>query len=197
MFKRFSVLLAATAVLAAAVPAMASASSLTAPAGSLVGVPNTITATGSDVIITSNLLGAITCEVLNVKASLSKNNGSTWIAAGVSELPGQNNCKNGANPDKVEITAMQVTELTSTTAGTGTMSFTTSLDIDKPSGSISCTYTGTKVPFTYTSGEMGANKGVITFTNAAGITGAPTSCGTAKLDGKFTLEVGATVLILD
>jgi hypothetical protein len=188
MFKKLTLLLAAVAVLAFAVPSLASASKATLPAGTLAPVGTQFTTTGSDIIFTSSLLGNITCSTLNLNGSLTKNNGTTVEASGTTSAPTQSGCKNGEKT--VTITSVEVTNLTTTTSGSGTWSYKMAVDI----GSLSCTYTGTKVPFTFTSGTN-----VMNFSSASGITGSPAGCGTTKLTGAFALEKAgtSTSLILD
>jgi hypothetical protein len=186
MVKKFSLLLATAAALCLAMSAAASASKVTSSAGVLTPVGTVITATGSDITFTSTTLGATTCKTLTVKFTLTKNNGTTAEGAGESEAPAQEFCVNGTKP--VIVTTFTVANVTMTTTGTGTMSFIATEDI----GELHCTFTGTKVPFTYVAGSD-----TITFTNAGGITSVPVICGTAKLDGSFTLEIKTAPVILD
>jgi hypothetical protein len=193
MTKKFSLLLAAIAVLAFAVPGMASAHAVTSKANVLAPVGTEITGTGSDVTLTSNLLGAITCEKLTLKGKITKNDGSTVEGSGGAEKPPTVGCKNGTNP--VTVTSVTVTKLFAGTVGGVSKTYATfdaTVDIEKPGETLECTFTGTEVPFTYTSGGNS-----IVFTEAAGIKGAPAACGTAKLDGTFLIEIGSTAVILD
>jgi hypothetical protein len=186
MVKKLGLLLVVAAALSLAVSATASASKVTQPAGVLVPVGTIITATGNDVTFTSSTLGATTCKKLTLKLTLTKNDGTTVEGSGNNANPAQEGCVNGTK--SVITTSFNVSNLTSTSPGSGTMSFVVTEDI----GTLECTYTGTKVPFTYVVGSD-----VITFNNAAGIVGTPAACGTAKLDATFTLEIGAAPVILD
>jgi hypothetical protein len=186
MVRKFTLLLAAVAVLAFAAPALANASSITSSAGKLTPVGTAITATGSDFTQTSNLLGSITCEKLNVKFTLTKNSGSAFEGSGTSEKPAQSGCRNG---EKTLIyTSFDITNIASTTSGSGTLSFTAVEDI----GTITCTVTGTAIPFTYTPGTS-----AIKFASAGPVTSKPAACGTEKIDASFALEIGSTPVILD
>jgi hypothetical protein len=187
MAKKLSLLLAAVAVAALAVPVTANASSITSSAGKLAPVGTTLTATGTDVNITSAILGSITCSTLTLDVTLDLNSGSTFTATEGPELPAQSGCVTNGRP--FLITGVEVTHLVSTTSGTGTSSFILGLEIFT-SPKVHCTFTGTKVPFTYVVGSD-----TIAFSNAAGVSGGP--CGTAKLDGTFTIEIGDTSVILD
>lgn len=188
MAKKFSLILAAVAVLAIAVPALASASKATLPAGTLAPIGTQITGTGTSIIFQSNLLGPISCEKLNLNGSITVNNGTTVEGSGSNTNPTQAGCKNGTR--EVKITSVELTSVKSTVAGSGTASFIIHWD----TGTLTCTFTGTSVPYTY---ALGGN--VLSFSSASGITGSPASCGTMKLSGSFALEQAGTEnkLILD
>jgi hypothetical protein len=186
MMKKLSLLLAVVAALSLAAAATASASKLTSAAGVLAPVGSTITATGADVTFTSSTLGATTCQKLTLQLTLTKNDGTTFEASGNNTSPAQEGCVNGSK--SVVTTSFNITNLKSSTSGSGTMSFVTTEDI----GTLECTFTGTNVPFTYAVGGD-----VIKFVNAAGIVGTPAACGTAKLDAEFTLEIKGVAVILD
>ena len=64
------------------------------------------------------------------------------------------------------------------------------LDIERKPEPLECTFTGKAVPFTYSAGAD-----TIVFDQATGVTS--TKCGTAKLDGTFTIEIGSTAVSLD
>lgn len=188
MAKKFSLMMAAAAVIALTIPAFASAVEVTLPAGTRAPVGTSITGTGNDIILQSNLLGSITCENLNLNGEITKNDGTTVEGSGANTSPTQAGCKNGTK--EVKITTFNITNVKSTVAGSGTATFTSIWD----TGTLSCTLTGTKVPYTY---AVGSN--VITFSSASGITGSPAACGTGKLSGSFALEQTGTEikLILD
>jgi hypothetical protein len=188
MAKKLSLMLAAVAALAFAIPSIASASEATLPAGTRAPVGTVIVGTGSDIILQSSLLGKITCSTLNLNGEITVNNGTTVEGKGENVSPTQTGCVNGSKA--VTVTEVEITRLFSNTSGTGSVSFTSKVDIGSE---LKCTFTGTNVDFTYTSGTD-----TITFTNAAGVTGTPGACGTAKLTASFTLESPTGVaLILD
>jgi hypothetical protein len=185
MAKKLSLLLAAVAVLAFAIPSMASASALTS-GGKLVATGTAITGTGSTVVLQSSTLGKIECASLVLKGTVTKNDGTTVEGSGNTENPKTENCKNGANT--VVVTGVNLTNLASTgTTHTGTASFTAKVDVG---AELVCSFVGTKVPFTYTSGGSS-----IVFKEGAGVSGG--ACGTAKLSGSFLLESAAGSLVLD
>jgi hypothetical protein len=192
MVKRFGVLLAALAIIAIAVPAMAGAHAVTKAKKVLAPVGNVLTLTGNDVTITSAVLGPITCERLDGTATLTKNNGAEWEAAGAAVAPPpQVGCANGARV--VNVTSLEISKIRAAGAETW-MNFKLTLDINAAQV-VECTYVGNAVPFTYVAGEEGANRGVITFNKAAGVAGG--ACGAATLDGTFLVEIGAVAVILD
>jgi hypothetical protein len=188
MAKKLSLLVLALAVTAIALPVAANAAKVTSSAGKLTPVGTTLNATGSDPIFTSSLLGAITCETLNLRVVLTKNDGTTFEGSSSVEQPAASGCKFGAST--IRITSIQITKLVAGPTG-GSMSFVMTTDFEGVS-SFECTFTGTNVPFTYTAGSD-----TIVFSSAGGIAGSPAGCATTKLDGAFTLEVGAAPVILD
>jgi hypothetical protein len=187
MGKKFSLMLAAVAILAFAIPSMANATVATIE-GSPAPKNTSITGTGSDIILQSNLLGTITCSTLNLKGEITLNDGTTVEGKGKNVEPTQAGCKNGEKA--VTVTSVELENLKSTTTGSATVSFVAKVDI----ASLECTFTGTNVPGTFTSGSN-----VLSFSEATatGIKGAPAACGTSKLKGNFALESGSTALILD
>ena len=190
MLKKFSLLMVAVAVLAVAVPAMASATELNTKStgGEATRVPlNTVvTGTGSEVTLTSSTLGTIKCKKLNLKGKVTTNNGTTVEASSAAETPVQETCLNGTKA--VNVTSVTLTKLFSNTTGTGTVSFTATVDVGPE---LECTFTGTNVAGTWTSPSS-----TLTFTSATGVTSTPPACGTAKLDGVFSLEVGSSAVFL-
>jgi hypothetical protein len=189
MAKKLSLMFLAFAVVAVAIPAIAGATTATLPKGTVAPVGTTITGTGSDVILQSNLLGTITCSTLNLNADITKNSGGTVEASGDNVNPTQSGCVNGSKA--VTVTEVEITRVFSNTSGSGSASFVARLDIGSE---LKCTFTGTNVAFTFTSGTN-----VIKFSSAAGVSGSPAACGTLKLTGEFALEQGgtSTPLILD
>jgi hypothetical protein len=183
MAKKLTFLLAAIAVLAFAVPAMASAAvpTLQEESGTPVKTGTTIRGTGSNVILTSSTLGEIKCTTITLEGVLSVNDMTNGITASNTGQvsPPTTDCTNGTNT--VNVTNVTLTDLKSTVGGVAKTSFTAVVDIG---ASTTCTFTGKEVEGTYANGGS-----VLTFTAATGITSSPVACGTAKLDGKFTLEL--------
>jgi hypothetical protein len=190
MAKKFSLLLAAVAVLAFAIPSMASATVATLPAGTVAPVGTQITGTGSDIILHSSLLGTITCKTLNLNGEITKNKENIVEGKGENVSPTQSGCVNGAK--EVKVTKVELTNLFSETTGTGTVSFKATVDIGSE---LVCTFTGTKVPGTYAL----PSSSVLKFSEAGNIVSSPAACGTTKLTGEFTLEKTgtSTALILE
>jgi hypothetical protein len=184
--RKFPIALTLIVVLACITSSAASASSATSPAGTLTPVGTRFTTTGSDLIMQSSLLGTITCSILNLNGEITKNSGGVVEGSGANSSPTQSGCKNGEKA--VTITSFEISKFFTSTAGSGTWTFKMVTDIS----SLSCTYTGTSVPFTYTTGTN-----VMNFSSASGVTGSPASCGTTKISGTFALEAGSTKSILD
>jgi hypothetical protein len=178
MIKKLSLLLTGLAALAYVGPSAANASAVTFPAGTLLAVGSTIELTGTNVIVTSTILGELKCENLNLVGTLTKNTGTTVEGSGVEETPFQEGCSGPSGA--IKLTHVTITKLVTTGSGhTGTLNFDTTTDI----GALTCTIKGTDVPFTYTAGGD-----AIVFTKAGGITSSPAACGTLKVDGTFTVE---------
>jgi hypothetical protein len=186
MAKRLILLIAIIAATAAMLPITASASSITSSAGKFAPVGAVLTATNSDFVLTSSVLGTITCSKVDFKWTLTKNDGETVEGSGSNKEPVQEGCNIG--PATFKITTLQISKLVAAPTG-GSMSFVLTTDYEGAS-KFDCTLTGTNVPFTYTAGSD-----TITFTSATGVNGGP--CGTYKLDASFTIEIGSTPVILD
>jgi hypothetical protein len=196
MAKKFSLLLAAVAVLAFAAPSMAFAGNPELTVETLGGIRDVsppgaaIEGTGTNVILTSSTLGEIKCAKLNLVAELTKNSGGEVIASGAEETnPFQETCLDGKKA--VRVTNVHVTNIHTTAAeNTGTpeservghASFTSKVDVGPVGEETTCNVTGSNVEFRYAT-----NTDKITFTSATGLTAA--GCGTLKLDATFTLEV--------
>jgi hypothetical protein len=188
MLKRFGVRFMAVALLALVAPAAAGAALMTSSPGTPMPTGTVFFSTGKNITITSSLLGSITCAKLTYHQGLTKNETSTVEAEGaVEKMPEQESCANTGH--LVTVTSIWLTKFVAGSGG-NTITFNATVDIKGPP-EIECTFTGTKVPFTYTSGSD-----TITFTEAGGITSTG-GCGTAKLDGSFTMEVKSTPALLD
>lgn len=185
MAKKLSLVLAAVAVLAFAIPAVASASKATLN-GALAPVGTQITGTGSDVTLNSELLGAITCETLNLNGEITKNDGTNVEGSGTNVSPTQAGCKNGKKA--VTVTKVVVTKLASSVSGHGVLSFTSKVDV----GTLECEFSATEIEGTYVSGTN-----VLKAEGAGPVIATPSSCGNATLTGSFALESESTPLILD
>ena len=188
MAKKFSLFMAAMAVLAFAIPAMASAApEVTSKAGTRAAVPQNITGTNvGHVLTTGTPFGTLTCNKVTLNGVLTVNSGTK--VTGNAGTGTTSECNVNNNP--LTITNITVTHLESTVVGSGVASFTFVADLP---GGITCDYTGTNVPFTYVTGTSH-----ITFKEAAGING-PGFCAAPaiKFDGTFSIEIGSTPVILD
>lgn len=179
MVKKLSLLMAAVAVLAFSIPAVADAvPTYTSPALTSIPKPAEIrmTAVGG-ATITSPTLGPIECKEQTINAELVTNSGGTVTLKSSGGFTASS-CTDKGNP--VTITSFTLNDLVSTVSGKGTMSFTTVVDV----AGLTCTYTGTSIPYTYT-----LESSEITFSKAGTVDGSPAGCGNATLDATWTYEV--------
>jgi len=132
------------------------------------------------------VLGAITCEKLNLFGPLKKNNGAEFEIEGNGAFAAAN-CANGAKA--VNITKVQLNSLKSAGGGGVVANLSITLDI---AGGLECTFSGNAVAGGYALGTD-----TIEFFLANGFNGAPAACGVGKLDGEFTVEIGAVPVVLD
>lgn len=186
MAKKFSVLLAAVAVLAFAVPAFASASTgLTMPEGTFIPTGTVITGTNiGTVTTTSEKLGSITCENVMVAAELTVNSAAEVKAgeASPSEQTATTCFRAGA---EVKVFGIQLKELQTNGGGTGKASAAFKVELT-PGGTV-CTFEGTNDVGTYVPGtdKIKIEKGALTVS--------PLACGkSASLDGEFTMTTKGT-----
>jgi hypothetical protein len=187
MRKKISLPLAAVAVVAFALPASADAHAVTSKAGTLAPKGTLITATGIDPTWNSAILGPITCKSLTLTTEITENNGTNVTASGPNANPPTQDCTNGTH--LIVTTKFDITRFAA--EGTETnMSFVATVDFETLPP-IECTFTGTKLPFTYTAGGNS-----IVFTKAGPITSTG-GCGTATLNATFAIEIGSTPVILD
>ena len=176
MAKKLTLLtMAIGAMLALAIPAMASASSLTMPEKTLVPVGTAIQGTSTDVVTTTSL-GNLKCEKVTVNGKVTKNNG-TEVEGTANGASTSSNCFFKTNP--IAIKNITLNNIKSTTIGSGTASLSFEAEV-KP-GELNCKYSGSAVPFTYTSGTD-------SLLLSGGLTASPAACGTASIKGNFTLE---------
>lgn len=181
MAKKLSLLMGALVVLAFAIPAAANAApGITKSGGTLASVGQEFNLTGNDFTLTSATVGPVTCKTLDLKGKISKNNGVEFEATGVSAFT--------ASGCAFTVTNFELTQIKSTSSGKLTMNFVATIDIDP----LECTYTGTNIAGSYTPGSD-----TIVFSSSSGVTSTPIGCGTAKVDGEFTMEIGSTAVILD
>ncbi len=188
MAKKFSLLMAAVAVLALVIPALAKAApSITSSKGALAKAStetknaSTLTLTSTNVTWTSSL-GVWRCERFQMSAWLTKNTGTEVDAThDEGETNKANNCTAGGTP--IAVTDPTITTLQANILGSGTK--TVSIDFTWPE--VGCTFTGT-LPFTYTAGGSSIHV-------AGSVTSNP--CGKMTMEGDFTVEIATTAVILD
>lgn len=184
MAKKFSLLLAAVAVVALAVPAFASAAAITDGSGNLLANGTLITGTSTNATTVTSL-GTLTCETVNVKGEITTNNGSTveGNSSGESET---SNCKLGKKT--IAITDITLTRLHAEgSSKTGLISVTFVADLPE----LTCHFAATNLPFTY-------NSTTVTITNGD-LEGTPEACEPGTLNGSFviTQTVGGGAVVLD
>jgi hypothetical protein len=201
MAKKLGLLMAAVAVLAFAIPSMAMAEQeITKTAGVTAAVGTEITGTGADLTLKSSTLGNITCKKITLKGKITVNGGGKFAGSGTEEKPPAEDCTNGVK--EVNVTSVKLTDLHSTGAGLGVVSFVATVDIGTGESAQECTFTGKEIKGTYTEGKFEKEAGgalVFTEAESTGITSVPALCGTAKLIGSVQLEltVGGAPIVLD
>ncbi|HEY0277787.1 MAG TPA: hypothetical protein VGC32_05925 [Solirubrobacterales bacterium] len=182
MGKKFSLFLAAAAVLAFAIPALANAAPVTNASGGIAKAStttanaSTVVGTSTNVETTSATLGTLKCTHVEVIAWLTKNT-TTEVEATHDEgtTNSATNCTAGGA--SVEITDPTITVLKSTKSGSGTVS----LDFTLPK--VGCSFSGT-VPFTYTPGGSSIHI-------AGHLLPSKKACGTeteTEIHGDFTIS---------
>jgi len=137
----------------------------------------------SPVTLTSEFLGNLPCESTSVPLELTVNSGGTIEMEGRGAGSAQG-CTRSGSP--ITVSKFDVANISTTTSGTGTMSFVFSLTIN----TTTCNVRGTNVPFSFAPGDD-----TIRFYEAKGINSP--SCGSFKLQGEFklaTAEGGAVLL---
>ncbi len=184
MARKLCLLMSVAALLAVAAPATASATQFTNAGGGLVAVGTSVSGTNVGTFtLTSSLVGSITCQTVTLKGKVVKNTGSEAEIEGVGQSATSNCLWMGNAVTATDFTLFTIKH--GAPAGTFTMSFVVTMDLPK----VTCTFTGTNVPYSYTGGGS-----TITFSNAAGVTSA--TCGATKLDAVFGLETTAGSSIL-
>jgi hypothetical protein len=192
MAKKLSLLIAAMAVLAFAVPAMASATAPLTESNGTVVVPvgSGITGTSTNAK-TKTSLGTLSCKKVELMGKVTVNEESTKGpkaegGAGEEEFTGSECEVEGVSVPvkKIKLTNLKTGSGLGLTTGTGTATFSFTALI----GSFDCVFTGTNVPFTYSTTTMTNS---IKFTNAS-LTGSPAACGTGTFSGDFELFTTGT-----
>lgn len=186
MAKKFSLLMAAVAVLAVAIPAMASAGSVTSKAGTFAPVGTVLTGVSTNAVTTTTI-GNLTCKEVKVTGKITKNSEAEGVAGtGTGEGTSSTCFIGGSTPITVEdITLTSIQSLKGETPN-GKAGFVFKAKLP----GLTCTYTASAAPFSYVT-----NSDKITFTKAP-LTASPSACGSATLDADFTLTIGSTPIII-
>ena len=183
MAKKFSLLLAAIAVIAFAVPTFANAASVTQPGGEETSTGTVLTGVSHNTV-TETALGELSCEVVSIKALLTHNSGGL-VTAEQSGAGSTSGCLlEGEFP--VTITNPTLKSLTAEGGATGTRKIVLSFEADLP-GSITCHFEGT-VSFSYVTGASSFHMGG---TLNGGV------CGSATISGDYALSDAAGAVKLD
>lgn len=181
MFKKLSLLLGLVSVAAFAVPSVASAVGVTQSAGVLAKPGTAITETSTNVKVTSSKLGTVTCEKVTAGAVLVENNAESVEAEGKGEGTAANCINNGK--------AIKITDFTYKRLRIGPFKLT-SLTFKIDFFGIECHYEEVSLAVKYTAGTSS--------TNVSGpLNATPAACGTTKIEGDWTMEIGSTPVILD
>jgi len=191
MPRKFSLLLAAAAVLVLAVPAFANAATGLTKNGALAPVGNPFGtfieyASTTPTVVTSTKTGNVTCPVgaIFMEAELTTNTSAEVKEVGGGFLSASATCKNV----KGEVAAVKNVILSSfktTGGGTGTASL--SFEIEPFPGGLTCKYSTSAGAATYNPTETSEGGGVITISEQT-LSVTPLACGTtAKLDGSYTM----------
>ncbi len=159
---------------------MTSSAGTSTPIGTVIKLTALTTGTTGLPKFTTTILGTIECNSLSITGKLVTNSGGT-VTFSSGGLFTSANCTNNGNPTTV--TSLTVTDLVSTVSGKGAMSYNIVMD----QAGLTCTFTGTSIPFTYSVGGS-----VITFNKAGTVDGSPAGCGNATLDAEFTVEQETT-----
>jgi hypothetical protein len=178
MAKKFSLLLAAVAVVAFAVPSMASAAQITG-----VGVGGHVVGRSNDTF-TFTSIGTLECEEVVIEGEITANSGGTVAANGIGT--GETfNCFSEGEP--ILITDATLLNLHTTGPANGTVGLTFEADLPVVG---TCHYGGT-VALTYVSGSDELHI-------EGPLTASPAACGTAEIEGDFTIEkAGGGAVVLD
>jgi hypothetical protein len=183
MAKKFSLLLAAIAVVAFAVPTFASAAELT-DGGAALPVGSELTGTSTDAE-TETPLGTLTCGKVTVGGRVTQNSGGTVAGVGNGESS-TTSCVIDPEKQGITIENIQLTGISATSPTSGSASF--SFKANVPGLPEGCVFSGT-VPGTCSSGTD------TLFVNGTGLEGTPSICGEngeVTFRGHFALTTKGT-----
>lgn len=180
MAKKFSLLIAAVAVLAMAIPALASATTVTV-GGSTAPTGAVLSGTSTNTVTTTEALGSLTCGTVGIAAKLTENSGGKVAATGSGE-GSTSTCKNGKK--EITITDATLLELHSTSPTSGTVKLAFKADLP---GGILCEFSGT-VAATFTAGMSSLH---ISGSLAGG------ACGSSSITGDYALTSTGGSVVLD
>lgn len=186
MAKKLSLLIATVAAVALSVPALASGASLTMPANVLVKVGTGITSKSANLRVTTSL-GSISCEQVAFAASVTKNNGAEFAAAGVGAGTSSSCFLGGTKAITLE--DITVTELKSIGGFAGEMEVTFKAALP----GVTCHFSSNAVGFGYP-----GNTDTFRIVNK-NLAGVPAACKPGTLNAEFTVEttVGGGEVLLD
>jgi hypothetical protein len=184
MFKSLIRLVGVAFACALVLPAAASAIGITSKAGVLAPAGTVVATTSVDTVITSTI-GNTACGALVLDTKLVTNSAAKVHAESAGAGAAAGCFYKGVNA--VTVTNPRLETLLSTTGGKGTAALTLIVDLPMP---LTCTYSGSAIPYTYTAGsdEIHIEGPVSTL---------PVACGKASIAGDFTLEIGSTPVIID
>jgi hypothetical protein len=180
MAKKFSLLMAAIAIVAFAVPTFASANAkVTDPANVLLAPGKLIEATNVGNVTTQTSLGVLTCPTVTVTGELTANTGTTYKGIGIGQGT-SSACTVGGKP--LTITDITLIELHSGTTLAGTINVKFVGDLP---GGVVCTFSSPNMPYAVTGTDT------IKITNGD-LAASPPACEPGLLTGTFTLETDNT-----
>ena len=144
MARKLTMLGMAIAALAAlAIPAMASAAPVvTDPEGVILGTPANLKGVSNNAVTTNTPLGTLECGTVEITAKLTENTGSKVKAEGTG---GTTAVCETSEEEALTVTNPTLVSLTSTTAGSGSVSMSYTADV----GSFECPYSANNGTFTY------------------------------------------------
>lgn len=185
MIKKLTV--AAIVTLVLAVPAFASASTGLTESGVLVPVGSIVRGTNVAQFTVTSSIGDWTCNSVSFNARVTKNNETEGVAGSGEGEGTPSTCSFKGNA--IKVTNFRFVSLSSTSAQPGKGTISLSFEADLPV--LTCKYSATSAPFTYTSGTD------VIQIDKASLSVSPAACGSAKLDWlvTFTTSGGGPGLI--